>query len=104
MPGFSETFTLTIRLMPPQAPNAKNYDLYLYDDSGNPLDSSTNPDCAEDAIVRGWAGTYGLSDSREFRVEVRGAGGDSSPVPYAFSLTHGDIALIFTRPACGTSR
>jgi hypothetical protein len=77
-----EHFTLTVRLVPPQALNARNYDLYLYSELGTVLDSSTNPDSAEETIVLEWDGTVGEEDSADFRVEVRSAGGDFSDVPY----------------------
>jgi hypothetical protein len=79
IPGNSETFALAVRLLPPEG---TNYDLHLYDGSGTLLDSSTNTGAAEDTIQLVWPGTYGLDDSKDFRIEVRGAGGAASATPY----------------------
>jgi len=80
--GTPEHFTLTVRMIPPQSPDARNYDLYLYSDSGAELASSTNPDSAEETITFTWDGTVGPDDSADFRVEVRSAGGDFARAPY----------------------
>jgi hypothetical protein len=80
--GAPEHFTLTARMVPPQSPDARNYDLYLYNDSGSELDSSTNPASSEETVVLTWDGTVGMDDSVDFRVEVRSVGGDFTVVPY----------------------
>jgi hypothetical protein len=82
VPGTPEHFTLTVRMIPPQSPDARNYDLYLYDEAGTEVDSSTNTGSAEETITVTWHGTVGPDESADFRVEVRGAGGDSSSSPY----------------------
>jgi hypothetical protein len=81
-PMTDELLTLTIRMVPPQASDAHDYDLYLYDEAGSFLDSSTNSGACEETIVFTWDGVCGLSDSREFYVEVRGVGHESSATPY----------------------
>jgi hypothetical protein len=92
IPLDEELFTLVLRLVPPQAPDARNYDLYLYSESGSLLDSSTNPDSAEETIVYTWDGVVGLDDSLSFRMEVRGAEGDDSTSPYTL---HGSLGETF---------
>ena len=82
LPGTPEHFTLTVRMAPPQSPDARNYDLYLYSDLGSVLDSSTNTGSAEETVTFTWDGTVGTDESEDFRVEVRSVGGDFASVPY----------------------
>jgi hypothetical protein len=86
-PGDDELFTLTLHLMPPQGPDARDYDLYLYDDAGILIESSANPDSAEETIVLTWDGFVGNEDSRSYTVEVRGAAGESSSTTYLLSAS-----------------
>ena len=81
-PFGEELFTLTVRLVPPQAPPERNYDLYLYDDGGNVLGQSTDTGSDEETVVCTWEGTVGPDDSQYFRVEVRSVGGDFTCSPY----------------------
>jgi hypothetical protein len=82
VPLTAERFTLTVRMVPPQAPEVQNYDLSLYNEAGTLLDSSTNPGADEELIVFTWDGVCGSSDSREFFVVVNGVGGAASASPY----------------------
>jgi hypothetical protein len=82
LPGTPEHFTLTVRMVPPQNPDPRDYDLYLYDEAGIELDSSTNSGSAEEIITFTWDGTVGQDESADFRVEVRSVGGDFASVPY----------------------
>jgi hypothetical protein len=93
MPFAPERFTFTLRLVPPQAPDARDYDLYVYDLSGTLIESSRVSGAAEETIDLQWDGTVGADDSVEFRVEVRSAGHDASPSPYALYA-----ALVETSP------
>jgi hypothetical protein len=81
-PMTDELLTLTIRMVPPQAPDAHDYALCLYDEAGSLLDSSTNSGAYEETIVFTWDGVCGSSDSRDFYVEVRGVGHENSATPY----------------------
>ena len=76
-----ENFTLTVRLVPPQAPHDRNYDLYLYME-GTVLKQSTNSGAAEEVVVYNWNGTVGLDDYEYFRLEVRGVDGAFTCGPY----------------------
>ncbi|MCX7029400.1 MAG: hypothetical protein NTU62_04685 [Spirochaetes bacterium] len=78
----SELFTLTVRLVPPQAPHARNYDLYLFADGGGVLEQSTTLGSAEEIVVFAWDGTVGIDDSQSFRLEVRGVDGAFTCSPY----------------------
>jgi hypothetical protein len=82
IPLSPELFKLTVRLVPPQSPHARNYDLYVYNDGATLLGQSTNTGSAEDTVVCTWEGTVGMDDSRYFRVEIRSAGGDFTCCPY----------------------
>ena len=82
LPATPEHFALTVRMVPPQSPDARNYDLYLYSDSGTELDSSTNSGSTEETVTFTWDGTVGPDESADFRVEVRSVGGDFACVPY----------------------
>ena len=91
-PSDPEHFTLTVGMVPPQAPDARNYDLYLYDDAGSALDSSTNADSAEETITFTWDGTVGMNDARIFRIEVRSVGGDFSGALYTLYASLGETS------------
>jgi len=82
-PSDPELFTLTVRMVPPQAPDARNYDLFLYNEAEALLDSSTALGADEEAIVFTWDGVCGNEDSRDFFVEVRGVGDDASATSYS---------------------
>ncbi len=87
-PFGDELFTLTVRLVPPQSPHGRNFDLYLYDDGGTVLDQSTNSGSAEETAEYTWGGTVGPDDSQYFRVEVRSVGGDFTCSNY---MLHADL-------------
>lgn len=58
---------IEIRLVPP---TGKDYDLYLYDDAGTLLSSSTASGDTEESITYDW-GLCSTDDSWYFRIEVR---------------------------------
>ena len=82
LPATPEHFALTVRMVPPQYPDPRNYDLHLYSYSGTELDSSTSSGSTEEIITYTWEGTILMNDSQDFLVEVRSAGGDFACVPY----------------------
>lgn len=85
-PFGDELFTLTVRLVPPQSPHGRNYDLYLYADGGALLEQSTLFGTDEDDVGHQWNGTVGPDDSKDFRIEVRGVDGAFTCCPYTLFL------------------
>ncbi|MCD6496289.1 MAG: hypothetical protein J7K54_03395 [Candidatus Aenigmarchaeota archaeon] len=82
----SETFTVRIRLIPPQGAYCSDFDLYLYDDSCNLLASSKLSGCSEETITFSWDGDGFTDDSRYFRVGVEGYSGAFSCSPYSLYI------------------
>jgi hypothetical protein len=81
--GDIEQFALNVHLV---SPEGIDLDLYLYDESGTPIDSSTGPAGAGETVDAAWSGTVGLEDSRTWVIEVRGAGGSWGGGEYTLTI------------------
>ena len=67
-----QQYQVRIRLT---TPAGQDYDLALYNNKLDLIDTSSTPGDAEETITFSWNGKCGIDDSRSFRIEV------SSPAP-----------------------
>jgi len=70
VPFTDEDFRVQVRLVPPQSPDCRDYDLYLYNDSCSQLAYSIAGSCLADVITYTWDGACASDDSEWFRVRV----------------------------------
>jgi hypothetical protein len=86
VPFTNQSYSVELILTPPGGNDCVDYDIELYDNSGNRLSSSTVSGCASDSIDYGWGGTCGGDDSRTFRVKIIGYNGIWECVEYSLSI------------------
>lgn len=67
-PGNPENLRISFTLIPSPG---KDYDLYIFDETGTPLSSSATRGTGEEVITFDWIGTSGLVDDKYFVIEVR---------------------------------
>jgi hypothetical protein len=84
IPGTPENFQISFSLIPSPG---KDYDLYIYDDTGSPLEFSANRGSVEEVIDFDWVGTSGLVDDKYFVIEVRPYSGAWGCTDYTLSIT-----------------
>ena len=83
-PGTPENFRISFNLIPPPG---KDYDLYIYDNTGSPLGHSANRGLGEEIFEFNWVGTAGINDDRYFVIEVRPYSGAWDCEDYILSIT-----------------
>jgi hypothetical protein len=78
-----QQYQVRIRLI---TPAGNDYDLALYDNKLDLLDSSSTPGDAEETITFSWNGKCGIDDSRNFRIEVSSPAAAGSCGHYTLSI------------------
>lgn len=73
IPLSAQYFRVTFNLIPPPG---KDYDLYIYNETGTLIGQSNNRGDTEEDIELDWQGTVGFDDSKPFGIEVRPYNGD----------------------------
>ena len=84
IPYASQYFRITVTL---SLPADKDYDLYIYNESGSVLGQSAERGNDEEIVVLDWEGAFGADDSKLFGIEVRPYSGDFSCDDYTLTVT-----------------
>lgn len=89
--GFDRNYDIIIRLL--MVPAESNYDLFLYsyEDHLELLASSSNMGNNSETITYSWVRKLGVSDMKEFYVEIRFFSGPATSVPYTLEINYEGI-------------
>ena len=84
IPYTKQYFRVTFDLI---LPSGKDYDLYIYNETGSALDQSIERGDMEEVVELDWEGAIGLDDSKTFGIEVRPYDGDWDCKDYTLTVT-----------------